>query len=64
MREEQIQLGLNFIKSQSVQGVPVEERAQFLEGKLTQEEISEVLKRYKAGNTSSAPAQIVNSPVT
>ena len=60
MREDKIQQFLEFIKSEKVANVPLEQRKKFLEGKLTEEEISEVIRRYEkeqasAGSKTEAP---------
>ncbi|TNV78456.1 hypothetical protein FGO68_gene5654 [Halteria grandinella] len=51
MREENIKQALNFLlknedKDGKMQSIPLEEKKRFLEGKLTEEEIGEVMKRY------------------
>ena len=46
MRENEIVKAVDFLRSNEVKTVPIDQRKKFLEGKLTEEEISEVLKRY------------------
>ena len=46
MREEEIQRGLEFLKSAPVKNIALEEKSKFLEEKLTQEELQEVKKRF------------------
>ena len=46
MREEEILRALEFLKSAPVKDVPFEDRAKFLQEKLTQEELNEVKRRY------------------
>ena len=74
MREDVMQQALGMLKSPQVQKLPMEQKKQFLASKLTEEEISEVLKRFEKGespepkktegSTHASPAYIVESPKT
>jgi CBS-domain-containing membrane protein len=46
MREDEIDKAVSFLRSDAVKTVPVDQRKKFLEDKLTEEEISEVMKRF------------------
>ena len=46
MRDKMIQESLNFLKKEEVKNVPFDEKVQYLKGKLTEEELSEVLSRF------------------
>ena len=48
MREEEVQRGLEFLRSAPVKDIPVDDRLKFLKEKLTQEEIQEVKRRFEA----------------
>jgi hypothetical protein len=45
MREDEIVKAVAFLKSDAVKTVPTDQRRKFLQDKLTEEEISEAMKR-------------------
>lgn len=47
MREEEINKAVNFLKSEQVKSVPPDQQRKFLQEKLSEEEIAEVMKRVK-----------------
>lgn len=53
MREDHIQKSLNFLKTETTPKTSFDEKIGFLRGKLTEEELSEVMNRYKSSNASS-----------
>ena len=67
-----MQQALGMLKSPQVQKLPMEQKKQFLASKLTEEEISEVLKRFEKGESPQTkqsegqinPSYIVESPKT
>ena len=46
MRDKMIQESLNFLKKEEVKNVLFDEKVQYLKGKLTEEDLSEVLARF------------------
>ena len=59
MREEEIVNAVNFLMGEKLKDVPLDQRLQFLQGKLTQEELVEVKKRFDKGIPK--PAEIKHS---
>lgn len=47
MREDKIQKSVSFLTKEEIKNVPFDEKIQYLKGKLTEEELSEVLTRYE-----------------
>ena len=68
MREDEIDKAVSFLRSDAVKTVPVDQRKKFLEDKLTEEEISEVMKRFSKLEQQSPAAskkehiRVVKSP--
>jgi hypothetical protein len=52
MREDEIVKAANFLRSDAVKSVPADQQKKFLQDKLTEEEISEVMRRVKQSETS------------
>ena len=52
-KEERINQGIQFLKSMQGKNIPLSEQKKFLEGKMNEEEIYEVLKRVNSGETTA-----------
>ena len=59
-----IQKSLNFLKKEEVKNVPFDEKVQYLKGKLTEEELSEVLARFNDGDNKTKENQDESIKIT
>ena len=69
MREDKIQKSVNFLTKEEIKNVPYDEKIQYLKGKLTEEELSEVLTRFerdskKTGGSKDEPIKVIANSST
>ena len=58
MREDKINKAVNFLQSKKVEGISQDQQIEFLKTQLTEEELSEALKRYEDLKQAKTQAKV------